>query len=452
MKSLQSRLNIGLGLSLIIVLTLTGLLASSVIDGLTESLIVSRLEHDGDSIITALRFDREGGAQLATEQLNAIYQRAYSGHYYSIELAGQTSLRSRSLWDQTLNSRPLAMGEQGVWEDQGPAAQPLLVWSGRFNKQGRDFTLLVAEDLSPLQQSLNRFGRWFAALAFCFLILLMVIQGYLIRRGFKPIRQLSQEIQYLEQGDIQTLSTQVPSEVQPLVSEVNHLIRQLRQQLERSRASTGNLAHALKTPLTLLQQIGDKPQLQQHPALVDEIQQQTRQIRKLIDRELTRARLAGSAAPGQRFSPSRELPELREILQRIYHDKALKLNFDYPDNGPLPIERDDMLELLGNLLDNACKWAHHTVRLSLQMDTLLQIMVEDDGPGCDDEQLALLTQAGRRMDESKSGHGLGLSIVNDIVAGYQGSLVLGRSQSLGGLCVNITLPTSPARAGEAPSS
>lgn len=442
MISLQSRLNISLGLSLVLIFVIIGLLANSVINNLTESLILSRLEHDGESLISALNFDPQNRATLSGDKLNAVYQRAYSGHYYHIELADGRQLRSRSLWDHNLQARPLALGTEESWHSTGPAGQQLLIWSGRFNKQGRDFTLLVAEDLTPIQQSLNHFTAWFAALTLFSLVSLLLIQRLIVRNGFKPIKQLSRELQHLEQGQIQHLSTQASSEVQPLVDEVNHLISLLRQQLERYRSSTGNLAHALKTPLTLLRQMSEQQQLRQHPELCAELRAQTDTIGHLLERELTRARLAGSASPGRRFEPDEELPALRKLLLRIHPHKALELDFRYPPGAHLPVERDDMLELLGNLLDNACKWAYARVRLCIESDNGLYLRVEDDGPGCSEEQLASLTTSGLRLDESKEGHGLGLSIVREIVNSYHGQITLGRSPELGGLQVEIRLPTA----------
>jgi signal transduction histidine kinase len=160
-----------------------------------------------------------------------------------------------------------------------------------------------------------------------------------------------------------------------------------------------------------------------------------------MDRELKRARIAGAAMPGQRVLLAREIGDLVSTLKKIHRDKHLTIRCRIPVDSLFPGERDDLLELLGNLLDNACKWAVGTVRLTvLETDAWQRLVVEDDGAGCSDEQLGLLTRRGSRIDESRVGHGLGLAIVADIVTQYGGRLELGRSEDLGGFMARVELP------------
>ena len=174
-----------------------------------------------------------------------------------------------------------------------------------------------------------------------------------------------------------------------------------------------------------------------------------RQIHERVERELRRARLAGPGGQGAgaRFNPGVELPTLVRMLKSVHHDRSLAFDVQGPERIT-PFDREDMLELLGNLADNACKWARAQVRIRVSEQgepgdpVRLDILVADDGPGCPDESLANLVQRGIRLDESRSGHGLGLTIVRDIVDLHGGRLVFGRSPQLGGLEVRVELPVT----------
>ncbi|MFM1892580.1 MAG: hypothetical protein RLZ44_1657, partial [Pseudomonadota bacterium] len=168
---------------------------------------------------------------------------------------------------------------------------------------------------------------------------------------------------------------------------------------------------------------------------------QTARIRQLVERELRRARIAGAAAPGRAFEPAADIPALLESLRRLHRDRELDLQAPGLPADPLPVDREDMLELLGNLLDNACKWAQRRVRLQLaRTGNAVGVTVEDDGPGVAETDMPRLTARGTRIDESIQGHGLGLAIVGDIVRIYGGQLEFSRAPQLGGLRVAVSLP------------
>jgi signal transduction histidine kinase len=178
------------------------------------------------------------------------------------------------------------------------------------------------------------------------------------------------------------------------------------------------------------------------PQAREQLLAETGAIRALVDRELKRARLAGHARPGSHFRPADELPHLIAAIRAIYADKGLTLDTQIDSDQRYAVDRDDMLELLGNLLDNAAKWARSRVVVRFVEGPDLRVVVEDDGPGCPEEALDQLTTRGVRLDESTSGTGLGLSIVNAIVTEYGGSLTLGRAE-LGGLRAEVHLPATP---------
>lgn len=439
MSSLQGRLGAGLILALLGVFLLQGIAASLFLRQMTEDYIASRLSHDAENLLAALQPQADGSLTLDGAKLDAIYHRPYSGHYYRIETARQV-LRSRSLWDRDLSLAPLPSGEQRRLTQEGPERQPLLVVIHGYHKGDQAVTIAVAEDLGLIAQSVRRFQWLFLLLSLTAASALILVQRWLVRRSLRPLTQVRTDIERLERGDIALLPEQVPDELRPLTHEVNRLLGAFAERLQRSRNALGNLAHALKTPLSLLTQLGDDPAIKAAPELRERLVAPVGAMHQLIERELKRARLAGGSVPGRRFVPEQELPPLLDVLRRIHRDKALEFDCRLTPGLALSADREDMLELLGNLLDNACKWGQGRIRITAESRPGLYLCVEDDGPGCTAEQLTLLTSRGVRIDESTAGHGLGLAIASDIVAGYGGELRFGRSEALGGLRVEVLLP------------
>jgi len=439
MSSLQHRLHLGLATSVVLLMGMLWWLVGGAMQKLGEELVLSRLVHDGESVLAALNVNTDGDVVVTPGRMAAIYQRPVSGHYFVVRMDNRRTIFSRSLWDEPLLIPTLPVGQTRQWQAEGPSGQKLLIWSGAFRKQGQQFTVAVAEDLTPLFSSLVRFNWYFAGLTLLTLCILLFIQRLIVRRSFRSVEKIRQEIKNLQQGATGELTEDVPTEVQPLVREINYLLRLFAERLQRSRNALGNLAHGLKTPLNLLSQLSRKEALQNLPDISQDLNQNTETIRQLIDRELKRSRLVGQGAPGMRFSPHEELPVLIDMLQRIYDEKGLDIQWQAP-NVVFMLDRDDMLELLGNLLENACKWADRRVICRLQGEGKnLQLEVDDDGPGCSQEEIETLAKRGVRIDESPPGHGLGLAIVRDIVDFYNGELVLKGSTILGGLQACVTI-------------
>jgi signal transduction histidine kinase len=274
---------------------------------------------------------------------------------------------------------------------------------------------------------------------------LLLFQRLVVRRGLAPLEQLRRELPRLAQGEIPQLSVDAPDEVRPLVIELNRLLTLLDQRRRRSRHALGNLAHALKTPLTVLTHLAEQPPPSHDAQWWPNLRQQLQHIRALTERELKRARIAGGGVPGQRVLLEREITDLIDTLGRIHRDRDIRFSIRVPVGCLFLGDRDDLLELLGNLLDNACQWTTTTVRLTAELNTeCLSLRVEDDGPGCPPEQLEWLQRRGIRIDESRAGHGLGLAIAGDIVAQYGGTLTLGRSEAEGGFLAEAAFPLTPA--------
>jgi signal transduction histidine kinase len=224
-----------------------------------------------------------------------------------------------------------------------------------------------------------------------------------------------------------------------MVQEMNRLLRVLEERLRRSRNALGNLAHALKTPLTLVMQLAEHEEMEKAPDVRVQLHKYTTILHHRLERELRRARLAGAAATSQRLVLNDEIPPLVSTVRRLYQDLELDIVCYIPTQTIFRGDREDFLELLGNLLNNACQWARHKIAITIEHTSRLYLTVEDDGPGCPADVLQHLAQRGMRLDESMPGHGLGLAICKDIVQQYNGDIVFGRSSQLGGFLVEVTL-------------
>jgi len=445
MRSLQARLGIGMVVSVVVLFAAQWWVVNDALRGLTESYFASRLEHDLEGLLASLTFDAEGHADLSAAHPDPVFHRPFSGHYYQVQARDQT-IRSRSLWDDTLTVPDVGRGGRRIVHTVGPQRQDLIMLVAGFEKGGHQVTIAVAEDYTPVAEQFADFEWRYVAISLISLLVLIGLQMVFARLSLRPLEQMRQDVRRLEQGDIDRLAGPVPAEVAPLVEEINRLIAALGQRLERSRNALGNLAHALKTPLTVLDQLLQSEDLARYPALRDQLRTQSDGITGLVQRELKRARLAGSALPGRRFYPDRELPPLLAMFRQIYREKNLEVEGRIPRGLRSAAEREDMLELFGNLLDNACKWAAHKVLLIVDERQDLVFTVEDDGPGVADEALARLAERGSRLDETVDGHGLGLAIAKEIVAHYGGEIEFSRSPELGGFRVRVHLP-APSRNG-----
>ncbi|MFA5922824.1 MAG: ATP-binding protein [Methylococcaceae bacterium] len=438
MKSLQLRLGVGLFISLFSVFIILWWLTSSSIRYLAEESVAEHLEHDALSILAAINTDAANNITLNINQIEPIYLEPFSGDYYQIITNGQL-IRSRSLLNQDFAVQTVSPGKKRKLYITGPKLQPLIIMVYGYNKLDRNITIAVAEDLSPTLARIASFQYRYTLVALVLLLLLIVVQVMILRRGFHRLARISQQIRALEQGERAQLDTDVPQEVAALVQEVNWLLKVLDQRLQRSRNALGDLAHALKTPLTVLQQLPREAALKPQPEICHILQTQTTNMQKMMERVLKRARLAGSGPTFTKFDIKQEIPALIKVLQSMYRDKNLTISFIAPETATLLIDREDMLELAGNLLDNACKWAKSRVNLYFDSNKVIHLIVEDDGPGVSDADFATLTQRGTRLDEAVSGYGLGLSIAQSIAEQYGGQLILRRSNELGGFCVEAVL-------------
>ncbi len=435
MKSIQARLSLGLVAVLVVVGLAFAQLTLWLFEAGLQRYLETGLRKESENLLVAL-VRGPSGLQLDERRISAAYQRPFSGYYFRIDF-DQGTWRSRSLWDLDM-PKPAKPGLDDGHE-LGPEGQQLLAYRGDYRRLGQDISISVAQDYSPVREGFRRMQQIGLGMGLVALLLVLVLQRITVTRSLRPLERARQQIAQLQQGQRSQLDAQVPSELQPLVDQINHLLNHTEDSLRRSRNALGNLGHALKTPLAVLLSLAASERLQALPEVRAQMREQLQQIQQRLARELNRARLAGDALPGAQFDCDAELPGLLATLAMI-HGEGLLLERDVPPGLLLPWDREDLLELLGNLLDNACKWADSEVRVGMAATTEgYQLWVDDDGPGIPEAQRLQVLERGSRLDEQVDGHGLGLGIVRDIVDAWGGRIALLQSPQ-GGLRVSIELP------------
>ena len=306
-------------------------------------------------------------------------------------------------------------------------------WAGRA--KAAPLVLSVLEDKAEFDREISVFGRtlwtWLGGAA----LLLLLSQTVLLEWGLAPLRRVSHEIRRIEHGEQAEIAGSYPMEIAALTNNLNTLIKQERVRQTRYKEALSFLAHSLKTPLAVLRTALDEPA--QLPAAVSE---QVARMDDIVQHQLGRAAASGSA----RFAPHLPLApilnRIRDSLEKVYAEKGLAFTLDCPSELSWRLDEGDAFEMLGNVMDNAAKWARHRIVVSVWREAdRLNIRVEDDGPGFSDTQSIL--QLHVRADEQVPGHGVGLAVVNDLVASHEGELSLSRSD-LGGARLDIVLPAA----------
>lgn len=391
---------------------------------------------------------------LSRKPLDPRYQRALSGRYWLIGFLQDDGLiepitSSRSLYKETLTLPDTDVkrlqnqqGEEVRSTVKGPDEGETLRLVARqvvLPNMNAPVVVLAAADNKAARQSVFSFAL--IAFGLMVLISLGLITAVVtqVRSGLKPLFDLREKVVDVREGRAGRVDGDYPTEIQPLATELNSLISHNKDVVERARTHVGNLAHALKTPLAVLQNEAGTT----HSKLSDIVGRQTETMKQQVDHHLRRARAASRGQEiGVSASVNETLEGLARTLERIYRDKHIDFDVDIEDDLIFRGAKRDLEEMAGNLLDNACKWTKSSIQLRAHRlgDTgTFLISVSDDGPGMSEDQYEEAVKRGARLDEATPGSGFGLAIVDDLARAYKGTLILGKSD-MGGLKSVLELP------------
>lgn len=439
----------------LIVLPLAGIIIFQLYRDDVQASFDGRIE----KLVNAIAVDSlsSGGAEPVTpvNRYEPLFEETHSGWYWQIRPLDDVTgnrLVSASLATATLPSpleekvEPDANGARWL-NTTGPVGEPIRMvevvdTNNHVDNAGR-FSVIVGGPVDWLEsRNANFLTRLAIALALSGLGLLAVTL-FQIRFGLLPLRAIEAGLSDVRSGKAQRLEGELPAEIEPLQTELNALLRSNQEIVERARTQVGNLAHALKTPLAVI----TNEAREDKSALGTKVAEQAALMRDQVSHYLDRARMAARVAVIGRVTdiPSVIEPLVR-ALERIHRERGVAITAECPPGVRFQGERHDLEEMLGNLLDNACKWSKHNVYLSVSRPALRKtgasrvvITVEDDGPGLTEEQRKRIGKRGLRLDETKPGSGLGLSIVTELVQLYHGEFLLDQSPR-GGLSVRLELP------------
>ncbi len=405
----------------------TGFILTSLFHSHVERRFDAELTTHLDQLLASLQADADGRFSLSRPMTDPRFERPYSALYWQVDGPGGTMLRSRSLWDQTL---PLPTDSPADAELHrhliaGPNGQHLVAVERKVNLPGARGVVraAVAGDLDVVDTAtadfINTTIMTLGALALG-LMLAVIAQAV---STLRPLGRLQASLEAVRLGRAARLVGRFPAEVQPLVDDLNGLLAHNAQVLGRARTEAGNLAHQLKTPLAVIANAaGALPAGDPATTVVEQASLMARRI----DYALARARAAASGKVlGATTVIGPQLGRLASAMRTLHAGHGIQISLHDCGQAVAQVEPQDFDEMVGNLLDNACKWARSRVSVAAEEDARwIRIVVEDDGPGLPEAERQLVFERGRKLDETAPGTGLGLSIVQDIASAYEGSIRL----------------------------
>jgi signal transduction histidine kinase len=448
-RSLRLRLLVAAAISLTVAL----LLAGAALVGVFERYVVRRVAAELDTYVRQLAasvsLSSDGSLQIGRQLADPRFDAPLSGLYWQVsDDATGAKLRSRSLWDHIIElpNDPLKPGGVHRHDLPGPNGETLFA-----SERGVIFTVGEERHLLRIIAGLDRKEiiegrREFAgdvaqSLAILAIGLLLAAWGQ-IAIGLRPLEAVRRSVNAVRSGEQKTVLIEGPDEIMPLVAEVNSLLEAKAKALEAAKARAANLAHALKTPLTVLATDADRLSRKGETKIANELHDLAFGMRRQIDRELSRARVQSAAATAKQSTVVRDVIEgVIRTLSRSPKGATVSWMVEMPNNIKTSVAEEDATELFGVLLDNALKWSRTEVRVAGAGGDGLCVVIEDDGPGVSADQLAKLGQRGIRLDETIEGSGLGLAIAADILEAYGGELRFGTRQPHG-LKVVVALPAA----------
>lgn len=438
--------------------TIWAILTLIVIFTLITTLYRQASERGFDSLLSAHLFNligsvgvSESGQLTGAPDLGDLrFSEPNSGWYWSVEPASEgvhgnlhSSSMTTTIPSPTVAEVPFNSSFQRSYSTDGIGDEELQVFESEFvlDAKNRAARFRVMGNKTELEQEIATFQRRLLTYLSLFGVGMIAINAIAILLGLQPLRRVRNALAMVREGTAQRLDGQFPAEIEPLANETNALIENNKRIVERSRTQVGNLAHSLKTPLAVLINEGRALGGAKGQLIAD----QAASMQKQVDHYLQRARVAAQRDSVVYRTPVTPLVQpMVRVLQKLKPDVSLSLTLPVADIV-FAGEREDLEELLGNLLDNAMKWAKSTVAVSVTpagAAGLFEIAIEDDGPGIPEDKARDALKRGRRLDETKPGTGLGLAIVADLVNEYGGALALDRS-ALGGLKAVVRLRSLP---------
>lgn len=450
LRSLHVRLLVAAIISTSAALVIAGFGLVNLFGHHVERTLDRQLETFISELIGGIEPDGKGGIVLTRSLSDPRFDEPLSGLYWQIQDdAHRILIRSRSLWDDLLDlpRDELALNVVHRHESPGPGGQHLLVREQQVivlpETLAYRLRVAVAIDRGDLIGSRAAFSKDLWPYLLVLGVTLLLAAGWQVHMGLAPLDQVRRGVLAIRTGHARRLPPGYPDELQPLVSEINDLLSSRDQAVEDAQAWSGDLAHGLKTPLTALSADAQRLRDLGQDDMADGLEELADGMRQRVDRELIRARLRNPVARAPQRTPlGKTLAAVVNTLKRVPAGENLDWRVDIPEGVEVTMPVVDLAELLGNVLDNAVKWAEREIRVVVTRDReAWRVLVEDDGPGVPETELARLGERGLRLDERTVGTGLGLAIVRDICAAYACRLEFSGAAS-GGLAVAVYLPST----------
>ena len=435
-RSLGLRLILLACFSIAIALIFTGVFLSRLFHSYFEERVYSELETHLNQLTVNISL-AENDEIVIADLPDPRFALPFSGLYWQVLEADNADILSRSLWGENIGTPDIPTpGQQVRGRTTSEQDQSLLTLSWEIllgsDTDPRSLVLTVASDEAEIHAALSDFRRTLAqwlALMFVFLIVASWAQ---VRLGLSPLEAIRGKIQNIRAGSDQRLIGDFPAEVRPLADEVNELLTLHESSLDSARARASDLAHGLKTPLTIMLTLAEDIEKTGSDKIADDIRTQVGSMTHFVERELARTRLR---RPSNTMAPAKPvIQKMTQMMAKLPSETSLDWQVDIPDGFLSPFDEHDLSELMGNMLDNARKWAKSVVRVSAGTteNQKSYIAVDDDGLGVPEDQIDTILSRGGRLDENTQGTGLGLAICKDIAQEYGAELKLENSP-LGGL-------------------
>jgi signal transduction histidine kinase len=421
------------------------------------SIVHNELDSAVDQLAASLSVHEDGKPSLGGGLPDVRFRQRLAGRYWQVSANDRPLFRSPSLGDGTLRFSAPPGPDRDAWRQPliGPDQQKLYASIRRIvlepashEQPAQAYHLVVAMDVGEIGtlDALNSQLRSNMFIALGLLAMILIAAAWAqVSIGLHPLELLRTGVENIRVGNARRLSEDVPSEVRPLVTETNRLLEAQEKAIEVARARAGDLAHGLKTPLTALALVAEKLRQQNEPDLAGELEQQLKGLNAHVERQLTRTRTAANATVTQKTIVHPLASRLLRTMEKLPRGDGINWKLRCAPDFAAPIEEVDLAEVLGNLLDNARKWARSEVTVTTRsVAGGVELSIEDDGPGVSEADHARVTRRGTRLDESVPGTGLGLNIAQAIMEAYGGKMALERSAS-GGLRVRLSLHQQSSR-------